>query len=98
MKCARYRRGGQRENIGVETEPFQAFLVFDTEAMLLVNDNQSELRERHVGAQKAMRADNHVDLSRLEISENRRLLFRRLKATQGFDVHREIRQTFAERP
>src|SRR5258706_13196476 len=98
MERPRDRRGRQCEHIGVESEPLKAFLVFDTEAMLLVNDDQSELRERDVGAQKAMSADDDVNLSSLETREHRRLLLRRLKSPKRFHVDRKIGKPLAERP
>ena len=51
MKRAWNRGCGQRKYVGVETELLESFLVFDTEAMLLVNDDKSELREGDVGAE-----------------------------------------------
>src|SRR5205814_6906301 len=43
MERARNRSGSQRKYIGVEPKLLQSFLVFDTETMLLVNDNEPEL-------------------------------------------------------
>ena len=51
MKRARDRGCGQGKYVGVETELLESFLVFDTEAMLLVNDDKSELREGDVGTE-----------------------------------------------
>ncbi len=96
VKSSRNGRGGQREHISIESEPLEAFLVFDTEAVLFVNDDQSELGERDVRAQKAMRADDDIDLPRFETGEHDRLFLRRLKATECFHPYREIGQPLTE--
>src|SRR3954468_11177482 len=96
MQRARDRSRGKGQYVGLESKSFEAFLVFDTEPMLLVNDDQSELGERHVGAQYAVRADDDVDLARLEIGEDCLLLLLGLEATEGLDVDRKVGETLAE--
>src|SRR6266480_4787568 len=87
MQRSRYRRRRQGEYVGIESEPFQAFLVFDTEAMLFVDDDESELGEGNIGAEQPMRSDHDVDLARLQVAEHSRLLLWRLKTTERLHVH-----------
>ena len=77
MQRARNRRRGERQHVRLHLELLEALLVLDAEAMLFVDDDQPEIRELDVGTEQAMRADDDVDLLRLEVGENRRLLFRR---------------------
>ena len=97
MKRPRDRSSSQSEHVTFEAEPLESFLVFDTESVLLVNHDQSQLRERNVGAKNAMGADYNVGLSGFEIREHGCLLFGSLKATECLNVHRKIREAFAER-
>src|SRR3954464_7998510 len=96
MQRARDRSRGKGQYVGLESKSFEAFLVFDTEAMLLVNDDQSELRERNVGTQYPVRPDDDVDLARLEVGEHCLLFLLGLEATQGLDIDRKIGETLAE--
>src|SRR5439155_13746231 len=98
MKRSRDRSSSQSEHVTFEAEPLESFLVFDTESVLLVNHDQSQLRERNVGAKNAMRADYNVGPSGFEIREHGCLLFGSLKATERLHVHREIGEPFAECP
>src|SRR6188508_407156 len=96
MKRARDGSCCQRKDVGLEAKLFQAFLVFDTKAVLLVNDDQSELREGDVSAEYPVGADDNVRLSRFQVSENGGLLFRGLKAGKRIDFHREVCQPLTE--
>src|SRR6476620_9638700 len=89
-------RGGECQHIGVESESFEAFLVFDTEAMLLVDDDESELREVDVRTQQPVRTDDDVHLPCFQILQHCLLLFRRLKTAHRLNVHRKISQPLTE--
>ena len=43
MKSSRNWCGSEGKDVSIEAKPLEALFVFDTEAMLLVNDNQSQL-------------------------------------------------------
>ena len=96
VQRSRNRRCSESQYVGVQSKSFEALLVFDTEAMLLVNDDQPELREGDVGAQQAVRADDDVDLLLLEAGDDRRLLLRGLKPAHRLHVHRKIGEPLAE--
>ena len=97
MQRARNRRRREREHVGLQLELLEPFLVLDAEPMLLVDDDQSEIRELDVGTQQPMRTDDDVDLLFLELGENRGCSFAVLKSTHRRDADREIGQPFGER-
>ena len=57
------RDGGRRQGQHIHrlAQPFQPFLVLDAETLFLVDDDQAEILEVHVGADQPMRADDDVD-------------------------------------
>ena len=63
VQRARDRRRGEREHVGREPQLLEPLLVLHAEAVLLVDDDQPEVREDHVGTEQAMRADDDVDLA-----------------------------------
>ena len=77
VQRARDRRRREREHVGLQLELLEPLLVLHAEAVLLVDDDQSEIRELDVGTQQPVRADDDVDLLLLELGEDRRLLLRR---------------------
>ena len=61
VQRARDGRRGQRQDVGLELELLEAFLVLHAEAVLLVDDDEAESGERHVRAQQPVRADDDVE-------------------------------------
>src|SRR5215210_1858181 len=98
MEGARYGRRRKCQYVGVESEPFQSLLVFDTEAMLLVDDDEAELRECDIRTEQPVSADHHVDLPGLEVPQHLRLFLRRLETAQSADVDGKIGKPLAESP
>ena len=96
MQGSRYRCSRESEHVGIEAEALQSFLVFDTEAMFFVNDDQSQLRECDVGAEQPVSPDHDIDLSRFEILQNFNLLLRCLEPAHRAHVHGKVRQSLAE--
>src|SRR5437870_455112 len=97
MQRARDRRRGEREDVGLHLELFQTLFVLDPESMLLIDNDQPEIRELHVGTEQPMRSDNDVDLLCFELGENVSLLFAGLETADRRDTDREVRETFRER-
>ena len=64
VQRARDRRGGQRQHVHRLPQLLEPFLVLDAEALLLVDDDQAQVLELHVGADQAVRADDDVDCRR----------------------------------
>ena len=61
VQRARDRRRRQRQHVHRLPQPLEPFLVLDAEALLLVDDDQAQVLELHVGADQAVRADDDVD-------------------------------------
>ena len=96
VQGARDRRGGEREDVGLELELLEPFLVLHAEAVFLVHDDQAELLELHVLAEQAVRADHDIHGAGGEFGERLFLLLPRLEAAHHRDAHREVREAVAE--
>ena len=63
---ARDRRGRHDEDVGLVALAAQQRALLDAEAVLLVDHGEPELRESRVAVQQRVRADEDVDLARVE--------------------------------
>ena len=97
LERARDRRGGHREHVDVRPHLLQPLLVRDAEALLLVDDQQAEVREAHIAAEQPVRADHDVDLARRDVGDHDLLLVGVDEPREHLDRHRERREPFAER-
>ena len=70
--------------------------MFDAEALLFVDNDQSKVLEFHVRAHQPMRAVNAVDASALQTLENAFLLAGRAKAADALHDERIFRQALTE--
>ena len=66
----RNRRRRHRQHVDLLAHLLDALLVRDAEALLLVDDQQAEVAERHVLRQQPMGADDDVDLAGGEVGED----------------------------
>src|SRR5512141_242500 len=96
MERPRNRRCSERQHIGVELEMLEPLLVLDAEAMLFVDDDEAEVVELHILAEKAVSSDHDVDLSAGEIGNHFLLLLRRLEAAHRADLDRKISEAVTE--
>ena len=98
VQRARNRRRGEREHVGLELELLEPLLVLHAEAMLLVDDDEAEVRELDVGAEQPVRADDDVDLLRLRARRaTAACSFARLEAAHRARRDREIGEPLARR-
>ena len=67
MERARNRRGREREHVGCQAQLLQLLLVLHAEAVLFVDDDETEVAEADIVAQQAVRSDHDVDLLAREI-------------------------------
>ena len=81
------RCGRQGEAVDVHFEFFEFLFGAHTEALLFVNDDETEVFEVDVGADEAMGADEDVDLSSCGFFEGLFDLFRFAKARNVSDAH-----------
>ena len=66
LKRARDGRGGERENVDIFAQLFQAFFVCDAEVLLFVDDDETEAGEVNGFAEQRMRPNDDVDLAVLQ--------------------------------
>ena len=64
LQRARDRRRGHRQHVDVGAQLLQLLLVLDAEALLLVDDDQAEVLELHLGREQPVGADDDVDGAR----------------------------------
>ena len=71
LERARDRRRRHRQHVHVGAQRLEVLLVLDAEALLLVDDDEAEVLELHLGAEQAVRADDDVDAAVGEPCEDR---------------------------
>ena len=71
MERARDRRRREREHVDLEAQRTQQLLLRDTEALLLVDDDEPELLRDHVAREDPVRADEDLDLALGELAQHR---------------------------
>ena len=81
----------------VFAELLQPLFVRDAEALLFVDDHQSQVLEFEVFGQQAVRPDHDIDCPGADGVERLRLLFGRPEAREHIDLERERRHALAER-
>ncbi len=87
FQCPRDRGGAHGEHVHRGPHFLQVFLVFDAEALLLVDDHQAEVLETGRGRQQPMRSYHHVDGAVGKSVEHRLLLGRGIEARHRPYVH-----------
>ncbi len=96
MQCSRDRRRRERQDVDLESELAEQLLLGDAEALLLVDDHESEVLGDHVARQHPVRPDQNIDLALGEIGEH---LFRLLGASEArhhLDTERKVAIALAE--
>ncbi len=96
VQRARDRRRRQREHVELRAQLLQALLLHDSEAVLLVDDEEPEAFEAHVALEQAMRADDDVDLAALEPLHRARLRLVVDEPRQHLDHDRKVLEPLAE--
>ena len=98
VKRPRNRRRRKRQYVYARREFLDLLLLLDAEALLLVDDQKPEVGKMHaLLIQDGVRADEHVDLVRLQTLDRRLLLLRRAKAADDVDAHAEISEACGKR-
>ena len=80
----------------VRPHGLELLLVADAETLLLVDDDQAEVGELHVGAEQAVRADEDVDLPELQPADDVGLLLGRPEPADDVDGDGEVGHPLAE--
>ena len=96
VQRARDGRRGEREDVGGQPVFEQLVLVLDTEALLLVDDHQSEVFETDVLRQQPVRADHDVDATGGKLAQDFALFHRGLETRQRLDAERVVRHAPSE--
>ena len=74
LQGARDGRRREAHHVDLQLEVAQQLLLAHAEALLLVDDHQAQVVRPHVGAEQAVRADEHVELAGAELGEDAPLL------------------------
>ena len=96
LQGARDRRRRQRQHVDPQFQLAQQLLLFDPEALLLVDDHQAELLGPDVAREQAVGADQDVDLALLEVGEHGFGLGRGAQAGDALDPEGEVGEPLAE--
>ena len=89
LEGTRDRRGGHRQDVHVGAQSLERLLVLDTEALLLVDDDEAELLERNRAGQQRVGADDQVDFARGQPSLDLLGFLRGREARERADAHGE---------
>ena len=76
LQGARYRRGGQCQDMDVAAQLFQALLVGDAEMLFLVDHQQGQVLKGNLFAQQRMGADDDIHLAVRDALAGRRRIRR----------------------
>ena len=96
MEGAGYGGGGHGEDIDGLAEAFEAFLVFDAEALFFVDDDEAEVLEADIGAEDAVGADEDVEAAGGEALEGLADLAGRFEAAEDVNDEGEVGEAFGE--
>ena len=91
------RRGRQRQDVDAGLEVLDFFLVGDSEPLLLIDDQQTQVAESHVGRKETVGSDDDVDAAVLQILDDPAPFGGRLEPGQGGDPDREQNHPPGER-
>ena len=97
VQRARDRRRRQCEHVHLEPQRAQELLLRDAEALLLVDDDETELLGDHVPRENPVRADQHLDLAGGELGEHLLDVRGLAKAGDHLDPDGEVLVALAER-
>ena len=93
---ARDGRRRQRQHVDLRTKALQLLLLAHAEAVLLVDDDEAEVLELHVGLQELVRADHEIDPTVGEAFERRLDLLGRAEARQLGELDRPVGEAIGE--
>ena len=97
VQRARNRRGREREHVHFGAQRLQLLLVAHAEAMFLVDDDEPEILEAHVGVQQPMRGDDDVHGAASRCLRARRSIPCRVrKRDSDLDAHRPVGEAIAK--
>ena len=94
---ARDRGGAHRQDVDVDPHALEGFLVFDAEALLLVDDDQSEVLELNLLGEQAVGTNHDVNRAALEAIQGLAGLGVGLESGQSRDLDREPGVTLGKR-
>src|SRR6185437_10403440 len=97
VQRARNRRSGKREHVRLQSQLLEPLLVLHSKAMLLVDDDETEVAEVHIWTQQPVSADHDVHLFCRDFLESLELFLVRLEAAHHLHVDRKISKAIAER-
>ena len=89
-------RRGERQHVDAQLQRLQALFMAHAKAMLLIDDEQPEILERHVGREEPVRADDDVHLAIRDALHQRRHVLRAAEAGQHLDADGVVREALAK--
>ncbi|OLN24802.1 hypothetical protein DVDV_3911 [Desulfovibrio sp. DV] len=93
LQGARDGRGGERQGVDIFLEGLEPFLVLDAKPLFLVENEQADVGDGHVGRQDAVGADQDVHLPPGHGFEHHLAPLGGDKARKHLDAHRKAFQT-----
>ena len=96
LQGAGNRGGAHGEHVDIDAQLLESLLVLDTEALLLVDDDQSQVVELHLAAQQSVGADDDVHRAAFDALPHCFCLGIGLEPRQCRDIDREAGVAFGE--
>ena len=97
LQRTRNRRCRQTQHIHIGTQRLQRLFVFDTETLLLIDDDQSQILEFDLRPKQFVRTDHHIDGTVFKSLDGVVDLLGGLETAHRPYFHRESFKTFGER-
>ena len=96
VQRARDRRGGHRQHVDRLPQGLEPLFHLDAESLLLVDNHQAQIGERHVGLREPVRADDDIDRSGFQALDDL-ILLRPVQTAERRDLEREFGHPLGER-
>ena len=96
VQRARDRCRRHRQHVDVLLQLLQPLLVADAEALLFIDDEQSEIAILHIFREQPVRSDDDVDFARRDLFERLLDFLRRSEAAEHLDTYRKRRESALE--
>ena len=93
MQRARDGRSGERKHVDVFADILDRLLMLHAEALLLVDNEQAQILELDLLAQQPVRADDQIDLARLQLPHDFGLFLRRAETAEHLAAHGKAFET-----
>ncbi len=96
MQGPRNGRGGESEDVNVTPDGLEPLLLSHSKSLLLVNDEEAQIPEDHIGLEKPVGSNHDVNCPCSQTDQHLLLLTHCTESGEHFDLHGERPETASE--